>query len=339
MAMNHTQLKWVIMEIIRRSGTESSPTAGGEAAPPATGQPSAPSQPVATSRSSRPSVSSRESAAQPLPSSVARAFAEELRLHMEILESKRKQEAAERKLQQMRRKRGILEAFTMDEGTRAARSVTKKAFDVTSSAANASIRWAEKAHAHADTAANASATKAAAESAARQTHTAVDKAVTWCQTAADKLHACYEALVVALQTTTYVDSSEEKLRRLEGAALSMQIEEEEDDEGEEEEVVEVQEEGQGGAGVDAPARRRRRPPVDHAIAFEAAQASVDSARQAIATAHLHADRAATSALLAAAREAFCKAAKPKVTRRRGAEAVAPRAPLLDITNSPPTADA
>eukprot|EP00873_Tetraselmis_striata_P036020 jgi/Tetstr1/456284/TSEL_043041.t1 len=88
-------------------------------------------------------------------------------------------------------------------------------------------------------------------------------------------------------------------------------------------------------------RRRRRPPEDPAIviAFEAAQTSVDSVRQAIATARLHADMAATSALLAAATEAICKAAKPKATRRRGAAAVAPRASLLDITNCQPTADA
>eukprot|EP00873_Tetraselmis_striata_P001938 jgi/Tetstr1/422202/TSEL_013054.t1 len=109
----------------------------------------------------------------------------------------------------------------------------------------------EKAPAHADTAANASATKAAAESAARQTHTAVDKAVTWCQTAVGKLPpACSEALVAALKTTTYVDIAEEELGRLEGAALGMEVEEEEDDveeeeEEEEAEVVEVQEEGQG----------------------------------------------------------------------------------------------
>eukprot|EP00873_Tetraselmis_striata_P045017 jgi/Tetstr1/465281/TSEL_009982.t1 len=38
----------------------------------------------------------------------------ELRLQMEILESKRNQETAWRKLQQMRMKRGVLEAFTMD---------------------------------------------------------------------------------------------------------------------------------------------------------------------------------------------------------------------------------
>eukprot|EP00873_Tetraselmis_striata_P011636 jgi/Tetstr1/431900/TSEL_021389.t1 len=65
------------------------------------------------------------------------------------------------------------------------------------------------------------ATKAAAKSAARQTHTAVDKAVTWCQLAAGKLPAYSEALVAALQTIAYVDSAEEELVRLEGAAVGM----------------------------------------------------------------------------------------------------------------------
>eukprot|EP00873_Tetraselmis_striata_P035090 jgi/Tetstr1/455354/TSEL_042189.t1 len=103
MALTHTQLRWVIMEIIRRVPGKANSRI--EKAWIKNNKPSY----------TWPSVSSRESAAQPLPSSVAHAFADdELRLQMEILESKRKQEAAERKLRQMRRNSGVLEAFTMD---------------------------------------------------------------------------------------------------------------------------------------------------------------------------------------------------------------------------------
>eukprot|EP00873_Tetraselmis_striata_P006199 jgi/Tetstr1/426463/TSEL_016764.t1 len=387
---------------------DSTPVGGNVPLASSTQQEAQPSATTATPLAGRRSASTNESATQPLPTDIMTAFnQQELQLQAEIVEAERKQEALRRKLEQMRRKRGVLEAFSVDVATichgfvnndnrptkrtrrdgrgrtealvlnsaeqvataeaklmlrdnkksmkveikaakQAARDATRSLIKKTSevaSAANASLRWAEKAHVHVDTAANPSATKAVAESAARQAHAAVEKAVTWCQTAADELPACSEALTAALHTKACVDRAEEQLRRLQAASLGMQVEEEEEEQDDEEdEEGEVQEEGEGGADADAPARRRRRPQVDPAVAFEAAQAQVDSARQAIETARPHADRAATSTLQAAAREAFSKAVKPKATRRRGATAVAhraadPRPPLQDITNRPPTADA
>eukprot|EP00873_Tetraselmis_striata_P007609 jgi/Tetstr1/427873/TSEL_017950.t1 len=120
------------------------------------------------------------------------------------------------------------------------------------------VRWAEKAHVHANTAANPSATKAVAESAARQAHAAVEKAVTWCQTAADELPACSEALTAALHTKACVDKAEEQLRRLQAASLGMQVEEEEEEQDDEEdEEDEVQEEGEGGTGHHEPPTDRQ----------------------------------------------------------------------------------
>lgn len=87
------------------------------------------------------------------------------------------------------------------------------------------------------------------------------------------------------------------------------------------------------------------PPVDPAVSFQAAHSSVGLAKRAIDTARPKAVRAATSALQAAAREAFCKAAKGKATRRRGAAVGIPRdenparAPLQDVTNRALAADA
>eukprot|EP00873_Tetraselmis_striata_P018592 jgi/Tetstr1/438856/TSEL_027365.t1 len=246
---------------------------------------------------------------------------QELQLQAEIVEAERKQEALRRKLEQMRRKRGVLEALSVDVATicqsfvnndnrptkrtrpdgrgrtealvlstaekvataeaklmlrgnkksmkmeikaakqaarDATRSLTKKTSEV-ASAANASLRWAEKALVHADTAANPSATKAVAESAARQAHAAVEKALTRCQTAADELPACSEALTAALHTKACVDKAEEELKRLQAASLGMQVEEEEGEkqDDEEDEEDEVQGEGEGGVGHHEPATDRR----------------------------------------------------------------------------------
>eukprot|EP00873_Tetraselmis_striata_P016270 jgi/Tetstr1/436534/TSEL_025359.t1 len=276
--------------------------------------------------------STNESATQPLPIAIMTAFnRQELQLHAEIVEAECKQEALRRKLEQMRRKWGVLEAFSVDVATichgfvnnnrptkrtrrdgrgrtealvlntaeqvatakaklmlrdnkksmkveikaakQAARDATRSLIKKTSevaSAANASLRWAEKAHVHADAAANPSATKAVAESAARQAHAAVEKAVTWCQTADDELPACREALTAALHTKACVDKAEEQLRRLQAASLGMQVEEEEEEQDDEEdEEDEVQEEDEGGPPA---ARRRRGPQVDPAVAFEPAHA-------------------------------------------------------------------
>eukprot|EP00873_Tetraselmis_striata_P038905 jgi/Tetstr1/459169/TSEL_004615.t1 len=208
---------------------------------------------------------------------------QELQLQAEIVEAERKQEALRRKLEQMRRKRGVLEAFSVDVATichgfvnndnrhtkrtrrdgrgRTEALVLNTAEQVATAEAKLMLRdnkKSMKAHVHADTAANPSATKAVAESAARQAHAAVEKAVTWCQTAADELPACSEALTAALHTKACVDKAEEQLRRLQAASLGMQVEEEEEEQDDEEdEEDEVQEEGEGGAGHHEPPTDRR----------------------------------------------------------------------------------
>eukprot|EP00873_Tetraselmis_striata_P041716 jgi/Tetstr1/461980/TSEL_007053.t1 len=97
---------------------DSTPVGGNVPLASSTQQEAQPSATTATPLAGRRSASTHESATQPLPTAIMTAFnQQELQLQAEIVEAERKHEALRRKLEQMRRKRGVLEAFSVDLAT------------------------------------------------------------------------------------------------------------------------------------------------------------------------------------------------------------------------------
>ena len=142
--------------------------------------------------------------------------------------------------------------------------------------------------------------KKPAAAASTQTHRASEKAQAICEGMINKLHALLEAMRTTLEQKSALCLAEEEFKTLEDAARNVQDQDEDEEEDEEDD----------GPNIDVHV-------VDEvASKYEDAQANVEEARKAAKSSQDHANDAELYSLLAAAKDAWIRAANPP-TRSRG----------------------